>query len=71
MTTTRKKRPHDPIQFARLISDIATGQAADAEDDRKDAAAAELGRKGGTARAAKLSPKQGAAEVPEIYALDS
>ena len=40
MTTTRKKRPHDPIQFARLISDIATGRVEDAEYDRKDEAAA-------------------------------
>jgi len=44
MTTTRKKRPRDPVQFAKLIGDIATGQTPDAEDDGKDAAAAELGQ---------------------------
>ena len=32
MTTTRKKRPRDPVQFAKLIGDIATGQTPDAED---------------------------------------
>ena len=42
MTTTRK-RPRDPIQFAKLIGEIAIGQIEDAEGDRKDAAAAEVG----------------------------
>jgi hypothetical protein len=60
MTTTHKKRPRDPVQFAKLIGDIATGQTPDAEDDGKDAAMSELGRqgglKGGRGRAAKLSP---------------
>ena len=58
MTTIRKKRPRDPVQLGKLIVDIATGQTPNAEDDGKDAAAAELGRKGGAARAAKLSPEQ-------------
>ena len=58
MTTTRKKRPRDPVQLGKLIVDIATGQTPDAEDDGKDAAAAELGRKGGVARAAKLTAGQ-------------
>jgi hypothetical protein len=58
MTTTRKKRPRDPVQLGKLIVDIATGQTEDREDDGKNAAAAELGRKGGTARAAKLSPEE-------------
>ena len=62
MTTTRKKRPRDPIQFAKLIGDIATGQTTDAEDDGRDPAMSELGRqgglKGGRARAEKLSPEQ-------------
>jgi hypothetical protein len=58
MTTTRKKRPRDPVQFAKLIGDIATGQVEDAHDDGKDAAAAEMGRKGGTARAAKLTAEE-------------
>lgn len=51
MTTTRTKRPRDPVQLGKLIVEIATGQSPDAIDDGKDAAAAELGRKGGVARA--------------------
>jgi hypothetical protein len=58
MTTTRKKRPRDPVQFGKLIVDIATGQTEDREDDGKNAAAAELGRKGGAARAAKLTAEK-------------
>lgn len=53
MTTTRKKRPRDPVQPGKLIVDIATGQTEDRENDGKNAAAVELGRKGGAARAAK------------------
>lgn len=58
MTITRKKRPRDPVQLGKLIVEIATGQVEDREDDGKNAAAAELGRKGGAARAASLTPEQ-------------
>ena len=58
MTTTRKKRPRDPVQLGKLIVDIATGQTEDREDDGKDAAAAEMGRKGGAARAKELTPQE-------------
>ena len=62
MTTTRKKRPRDPVQLGKLIVEIATGQVEDREDDGKDAAMSELGRqgglKGGRARAEKLSPER-------------
>ena len=58
MTLTQKKRPRDPVQLGTLIVDIATGQTPDAEDDGKNAAAAELGRKGGAARAASLTAQQ-------------
>jgi hypothetical protein len=54
---TRKKRPRDPIELAKLIGDIATGQVSDPDpDEGKDRAAAELGRKGGAARAARMTP---------------
>jgi hypothetical protein len=57
---TRKKRPRDPIELAKLIGDIATGQTQDSVPDNRDPAAVSLGRrgglKGGRARAAKLSP---------------
>ena len=60
---TRPKRPRDPIALAKLIGDIATGQAADVDPDAgKDPAAVALGRrgglKGGKARAAKLSAER-------------
>ncbi|MFO1120154.1 MAG: hypothetical protein U1E38_08710 [Rhodospirillales bacterium] len=55
MTIRRLKRPRDPLQLGKLIVEIATGQVEDREDDGKDAAAAELGRKGGVARASKLT----------------
>lgn len=60
----RPKRPRDPNQLAKLIVDIATGQADDPlrMEDGKDAAAVLLGRrgglKGGKARAEKLSAEE-------------
>ena len=58
MATKRLKRPRDPIQLGKLIVDIATGQVEDRVEDGKSEAAAELGRKGGMARAAKLSKRK-------------
>lgn len=58
MAEKRLKRPRDPIQLAKLIGDIATGVVEDKVDDGKSAAAAELGRKGGAARAAKMTPEK-------------
>lgn len=58
MTIKRTPRPRDPIQLAKLIGDIATGQVADALDDGKDAAAAEAGREGGALRARNLTPQR-------------
>jgi hypothetical protein len=60
------KRPRDVNQLAKLITDLATGQASDArstpEQDGKDPAAVSLGRrgglKGGRARAEKLTPER-------------
>jgi hypothetical protein len=60
MAEVRRKRPRDPIQLAKLIGDIATGQVTDTIEDSRNPAAVELGKlggaKGGKARAAKLSP---------------
>jgi hypothetical protein len=54
-----RKRPRDFSQAGKLVVDIATGQVEDRpptpEEQGKDPAAAALGRKGGAARAAKLS----------------
>ena len=62
MAMKRLPRPRDPIQLAKLIGDIATGQVVDAADDGKDAAAVARGKaggaKGGAARSAKLTPEQ-------------
>jgi hypothetical protein len=58
MATKRLKRPRDPIQLGKLIVDIATGQVEDQENDSRDSHAVELGRKGGAARAAKMTPER-------------
>jgi len=56
------KRPRDPNQLGKLIVDLSVGEADDSKnmpDERgKDPAAIALGKKGGMARAAKLTPKQ-------------
>jgi hypothetical protein len=59
MTDQRRKRPRDPAQLAKFIVDVATGEIEDRkptpEEEGKDPAAVALGKKGGKARAAKLS----------------
>lgn len=61
--TTKPKRPRDTNQLAKLITQIATGEADDVKtDDGKNPAAVALGRKGGLkggkARAASLTAKE-------------
>lgn len=60
--TKHPKRPRDPLELAKLIGDIATGQITEKTDDGKDSAAVSLGRrgglKGGAARKAALSPER-------------
>ena len=59
MTDKRAKRPRDPLALAKLVGDIATGQVEDKPPtDGKNAAAADLGRLGGAARARALSPEK-------------
>ncbi len=54
-----EKRPADVIGAAVKVAKIATGEIEeDVDDDSKDKAAVELGRKGGRARARKLTKKQ-------------
>lgn len=51
-----EKRPADAVARAVMVARIATGEI---EDERPlSSAAAELGRKGGKARAAKMSPER-------------
>ncbi len=60
MPDRSRKRPRDPNQLAKLIVDLATGEAEEPDpDEGKDPAAVALGRKGGLrggkARAAKMT----------------
>lgn len=58
-----EKRPADVIGTAIKVAKIATGEIEEETDeDGKSRAAVELGRKGGAARAAKLS-KERRAEI--------
>jgi hypothetical protein len=57
------KRPRDVNQWAKHMVDLATGAAQEPDPDQgKDAAAVNLGRrgglKGGKARAAKMTPQR-------------
>lgn len=59
----KPKRPRDPNQLAKLITELATGESKDKNpDEGKNPAAVALGRlggkKGGKARAKKLSAKR-------------
>lgn len=65
MQNRSSKRPTDPNQLAKLVVDIAAGQAEDVwidPDTGKNTAAVALGRlggiKGGAARASKLSAER-------------
>ena len=55
-----EKRPADVIRAAITVAKIATGEIEEQtdDDDGKDKAAQALGRKGGKARAAKLTAEQ-------------
>ena len=56
--TDRPKRPRDPNQLAKLISDIATGEAEDEMSEPKAEGQRKGGLKGAKARAEKLSPEE-------------
>lgn len=50
------KRPRDPNQLGKLIVDLSVGDVSEPTiEDKRDPAAVALGKKGGKARAAKLS----------------
>lgn len=54
-----EKRPADAIGLAVLVGRIATGEVEDVPaDDGKDPAAKALGKKGGAARAAGMTPER-------------
>jgi hypothetical protein len=59
----KQKMPRDPMQRAKMVIDLATGEVEpEPEQPDKDQAAVELGRQGGLIggkrRAAKLSPER-------------
>jgi hypothetical protein len=60
--TDHPKRQRDPNQLAKSIIDIATGQKPDRdptpEEEGKDPAAVELGKRGGRARAESMTAEQ-------------
>ena len=54
-----EKRPADVVGAAIKVAKIATGEIEeDIEDDGKNKAAVELGRRGGKARASKLTAER-------------
>lgn len=53
-----EKRPADAIGRAVKIAKIATGEIEDERDEGLSSAAAEMGRRGGKARAENLTPEQ-------------
>lgn len=62
-----EKRPADAIGLAVMIGKIATGEIEDERDEKLSSAAAEMGRKGGKARAESMSPER-RAEIAKIAA---
>lgn len=54
-----EKRPADAVGLAVHVARIATGEIDDTTpDDGKDKAAQAMGRKGGAARSASMTPEQ-------------
>lgn len=53
-----EKRPADVIGAAIKVARIATGEEEDTKDEKLSSAAAEMGSKGGKARAKKLTKEQ-------------
>ncbi len=53
-----EKRPADVVGAAVKVMQIATGEIEETTDDGKNKAAVELGRKGGKARAKKMTPER-------------
>ena len=57
------RRPRDPNQLGKLIVDISVGEVEDQrpltpEEEGKNPAAVELGKKGGRARAEAMTPER-------------
>lgn len=65
--TKTPKRPRDPNQLAKLITDIATGEVGEPEMSPTVERASKAGRVGGRARAKSLTPAQ-RSEIASIAA---
>jgi hypothetical protein len=65
MAEKHPKRPRDPNQLAKMITDIATGDVKEGQQAGKTPVA--QGRKGGSARAKALTPEQ-RSEIASIAA---
>lgn len=68
MATKRPKRPRDPAQLAKLIVDLATGEAKEPEETPRIRRAIKAGKKGGQARAKTLSAEQ-RSEIAHLAAI--
>ena len=58
MTGKTPKRPRDPNQLAKLMIDLATGEASEPKETALSKRASKGGAKGGPARAISLTPAQ-------------
>ena len=58
MMTKPPKRPRDPNQLAKMVVDLATGDASDPQETAFTKRASVAGLKGGPARSASLTPAQ-------------
>jgi hypothetical protein len=67
MAEKTPKRPRDPNQLAKLMVDIATGEAGQPEQSANVKRASKAGAVGGPARAKALTPQQ-RSEIASIAA---
>ena len=67
MTEKKPKRPRDPNQLAKLMVDIATGEADQSVPSANEKRASKAGTAGGPARAKALTPAQ-RSEIASIAA---
>lgn len=67
MTDKKPKRPRDPNQLAKLMVDLATGDASDPLETALTKRATKAGKAGGPARAKTLTPEQ-RSEIARIAA---
>ena len=67
MIDRKPKRPRDPNQLAKLVVDLATGEKSDPQETGFTRRASAGGKRGGKARAGKLTPEQ-RSEIARIAA---